>query len=108
MEPVPLATLRSGAAEVCFRQVRGAGPAHHGVAIGRPEAQPAFDADRRRRSSRQVVLPTKAGMVGVTAQRHGIPASDGWSGNAKMAQLSGTLDPKDAYHKSGSSSCEFF
>ena len=46
-----------GAAEVRVREIRRARSPHHGTASRGPEAQSAPDADRRRRSPRQMVFP---------------------------------------------------
>src|ERR1700722_1778278 len=55
-----MVALRSRVAEVGLREIRRAGPAHHGTPGRRPETQPAPHADRRRRPAREVVLPTES------------------------------------------------
>src|ERR1700681_698530 len=59
MEPLSLDSLRPRTAEICLRKIRGAGSLHHGAAVRRPEAQSAFNADRRRPPSCEVVLRLK-------------------------------------------------
>jgi phenylpropionate dioxygenase-like ring-hydroxylating dioxygenase large terminal subunit len=53
---IPLDSLWPPVAEIRLRKIRGAGSPHHGASIRGLEAQPAPDADRRRRPPRKVVF----------------------------------------------------
>src|SRR5712692_7230780 len=87
MEPLPLGAVRLGAAEVRFRQVCPPGPANHGEAVGRPEAPPTPDADRRRRPPRQVVLPVEGSSPRGEAHWRGDEAPAAGAGHAEVAEL---------------------
>src|SRR5712692_10927577 len=87
MEPLPLGAVRLGAAEVRVRQVCPPGPANHGEAVGRPEAPPTPDADRRRRPPCQVVLPVEGSSTRGEAHWRGTEAPDGCPRHAEVEEL---------------------
>src|SRR5436305_15207139 len=87
LESVSLVTVRTGTPQVCFRQICRTGPPHHGDTERRPEAQSPSHADRRRRSPREVVLPTEAGLSGGAAHWWRDETPDAGSGDAEVEKL---------------------
>ncbi len=57
------------------------------------EAQPAPDADRRRGSPRQMVLPTQAGVARLPPHRCSLPTPDVRPGHAQVEELSTESSP---------------
>src|SRR5262249_53266899 len=87
LEYFSLGTIRARVTEIRVRKIRRTGPPHYGNSIRRPEAQPAPDADRRRRPSRQMVFRTQAGYARREKDRRRIPPSADWAGNSEVEQL---------------------
>src|ERR1700730_14393509 len=87
MEPLSLDSLWPRTAEICLRKIRGAGSPHHGAAVRRPEAQSAFDADRRRRPPCEVVLRLKERDAGNKQKGGRVSPSDEWASDFEVEKL---------------------
>src|SRR4029078_1104515 len=87
LEHFSLAALRAGVVEIRLCQIRRAGPPHNGDAERRAALQPAPHADRRRRSSCQMVLPAETGASRCSANRQRVSTSDEWISDAEMEKL---------------------